>query len=348
MAVFPADMPITAVGGSEAFLAFEEAVSRAAKADRPVLIVGERGTGKELAASRLHFHSPRWQGPLVTLNCAALTPSLLESEIFGHEAGAFTGAVRRRLGRFELAHHGTLFLDEISRMPLELQEKILRAVEYGVFERVGGEVSVRVDVRLVAAANEDLPNLASTGRFRADLLDRLSFLVLTAPPLRARGEDMLLLAGHFARNMAVELGRDEVPVFHPLAQAQLLAHGWPGNVRELKNAVERAVFLADGGEIRQMVLDPFASPYRPMAMAPAATGSQPIPKPDTPPLDTPLPEQVRSLKLALLRQALAATRHNQRAAAQLLGISYHAFRALYRGYKSDVEAHSAMAGKSES
>ena len=165
-----------ALGESEAFMEFQERVSRVAQVDRPVLIVGERGTGKELAVSRLHYLSRRWQGPLVALNCAALSPSVLESELFGHEAGAFTGAAKRRLGRFEAADNGTLFLDEIGLIPVTIQEKILRVVEYSQFERVGGSKPVRVDVRIIGATNADLPKLADEGKFkRGDYLILASF-----------------------------------------------------------------------------------------------------------------------------------------------------------------------------
>ena len=202
-----------ALGQSEAFLAFQEQISRVAPIDRPVLILGERGTGKELAASRLHYLSRRWQKPLVTLNCAALTPTLIGSELFGYEKGAFTGAGARQIGRFEQAADGTLFLDEIGNIPMEVQEKILRVVEYGSFERVGASKPVHVDVRIVAAANRDLSLMADQGRFKQDLLDRLSFEVIYVPPLRARKGDITLLAGHFAARMAFELGQDHIPEF---------------------------------------------------------------------------------------------------------------------------------------
>ena len=176
-----------ALGTSDIFLAFQENVARAARAERPVLVLGERGTGKELAAQRLHYLSPRWEGPLVTVLCPALSPTLLESELFGHEAGAFTGARGRHEGYFERANRGTLFLDEVADMPLPVQDKLLRVLEYGEFERVGGNAPVRVDVRIVAAANRDLPRLAAEGKFRADLLDRLAFDVLHVHPC-ANGE----------------------------------------------------------------------------------------------------------------------------------------------------------------
>ncbi|MCB2191477.1 MAG: phage shock protein operon transcriptional activator [Deltaproteobacteria bacterium] len=325
--------PGEALGQSESFLAFQEALSRAAKVERPVLIIGERGTGKELAAARLHYLSPRWGEPLVALNCAALTPSLIESELFGHEAGAFTGAGPRRLGRFETAHQGTLFLDEIGNIPLTVQEKILRTVEYNSFERVGGSRPVEVDVRIVGATNADLPALAREGRFKQDLLDRLSFEVLTLPPLRERQGDALLLAEHFAQRMAAEMGWSAPPGFSPAAREQLAAHSWPGNVRQLKNVVERAVYRSRGVEINSFDFDPFASPFKPL---PTVGASQ-----EKPPEQDPIPADLPPLKQAvaayerrLLKQALDAARFNQRQAAQLLGLTYHQLRGLLRKYGS--------------
>ncbi|MDR1546405.1 MAG: sigma 54-interacting transcriptional regulator [Deltaproteobacteria bacterium] len=230
------------LGASESLLRVKERLSQAAKVNRPVMILGERGTGKELAAARLHYLSRRWQGPYVALNCAALAPSLLDAELFGHEAGAFTGAARRRPGRFEAADGGTLFLDEISHLSLAAQARILRVVEYGVFQLVGGAAERRVDVRVVAATNADLRRRRQAGLFLEDLWDRLSFEVLTLPPLRERPGDVTLLAHSFGARMAQELGLAGVPVFSPEALARLEAHSWPGNVRELKNAVERAVW----------------------------------------------------------------------------------------------------------
>jgi len=248
-----------ALGQSEAFLDFQERLSRVAPINRPVLLMGERGTGKELAAARLHFLSKRWQGPMVALNCSALNPALIEAELFGHEKGAFTGADKRREGRFETAEGGTLFLDEIGHIPLEVQEKILRVVEYGTFERVGSSESIEVDVRIIAATNADLVSLAQEGRFMQDLLDRLSFEVLFIPPLRERKEDILLLANHFAARMAFELEREEIPRFSEEAVRALEAYPWPGNVRELKNLVERAVYRADSTMISDIDFNPFSS-----------------------------------------------------------------------------------------
>ncbi|MEK9661086.1 MAG: sigma 54-interacting transcriptional regulator, partial [Alphaproteobacteria bacterium] len=260
----PTDLP-PLLGESVALQDMLAQVSGVAPLDRPVLVIGERGTGKELIAARLHFLSRRWDADYVKLNCAALAESLLETELFGHEAGAFTGAARRRAGRFELADGGTLLLDEIANASLAVQEKILRAVEYGEFERVGGNATVRVDVRVVGATNIDLPAAAEAGDFRHDLLDRLSFDVVTVPPLRARGDDIMLLAGHFARAMAVDLGRDGFAGFSDNAVDSLITYRWPGNVRELKNVVERAVYgAADPDEpLDDIAFDPFASPWRP-------------------------------------------------------------------------------------
>ncbi|MCA1941936.1 MAG: sigma 54-interacting transcriptional regulator, partial [Caenispirillum bisanense] len=254
--------PPPLLGEAPAFLAMLATVSALAPVPRPVLVMGERGTGKELVAARLHYLSPRWDRPLVTVNCAALGGTLLDAELFGHEAGAFTGATRRRLGRFEAADGGTLFLDEIGTMPQEVQEKVLRVVEYGEFQRLGSSTTQRVDVRVIGATNADLPAMAAAGTFRADLLDRLAFAVVPLPPLRERREDIPLLAETFARGMTRELGRPFFAGFGEAALAQLLAYPWPGNVRELKNAVERAVALAEDPEapVETLQIDPFGRP----------------------------------------------------------------------------------------
>ncbi|MFP4501851.1 MAG: phage shock protein operon transcriptional activator [Candidatus Hydrogenedentota bacterium] len=321
-----------ALGQSEAFLAFQERISAVAPVDRPVLLVGERGTGKELAARRLHFLSQRWDQPLAALNCASLAPTLIESELFGHEAGAFTGATSRRPGRFEAADGGTMFLDELGHLPLEVQEKLLRVVEYGQFERVGGSGPVQVDVRLVGATNADLPRLAEEGRFMPDLLDRLTFEVLYVPPLRARGEDILLLANHFAAHMAYELGRPAAPVFSPGVAHQLEGHPWRGNVRELKNVAERAVYRTAGPVIEQVEFAPFTNPYAACPEATQPPTSSPPPAPDANGNPRPFKEAVAEFEASRLREALAATRYNQRDAAEWLGLTYHQFRGLYRKY----------------
>src|SRR5579863_654051 len=314
------------VGEAAAFRAVLAQVSQLAPLDRPVLVVGERGTGKELIAARLTYLSPRWDKPFLTLNCAALAESLLDSELFGHEAGAFTGAARRRASRFELADGGTLFLDEIAAASQAVQEKVLRVIEYGTFERVGGNEPLAVDVRLLAAASTDLPPLAQAGRFRSDLLDRLAFDVVTVPPLRARAEDIALLAEHFARAMARTLGRDGFAGFSRAAMARLEAHTWPGNVRELKNVIERSLYRAANPEapLDEIILDPFASPFRPRHAAPAPS---PMPAPAEP---GDFSARVARFEAEMLRAALAENDLNQRRTAQALGLGYHQLRHYLR------------------
>ena len=314
------------------------AISQVAPLSRPVLVIGERGTGKELMAARLHYLSPRWNQPFVKLNCGALTESLLEAELFGHEAGAFTGAQKRRPGRFELAHKGTLFLDEIANAPLNVQETILRVVEYGTFERVGGTETIEVDVRLVAAANMDLPSMAAAGKFRPDLLDRLAFDVVTLPPLRHRRDDIAVVAEHVALRMTKELGRDVFPGFTERAMATLMHHDWPGNVRELRNVVERAVYRSEAGEpVDEIVLDPFRSPWRPTATggapAPATIQIQTTPRaaeqPEieaTPATGYDFTEFIATTEKRLLTEALARNAHHQKKTADFLGMSYHQLR----------------------
>lgn len=328
-----------ALGQSEVFLEFHERLSRVAPVNRPVLLLGERGTGKELAANRLHYLSKRWQGPFLTLNCSALSATLIESELFGYEKGAFTGAAQRRLGRFEAADSGTLFLDEIGNIPMEVQEKILRAVEYSTFERVGSSNSIEVDVRIIAATNADIQALAARDMFKEDLLDRLSFEVLVVPPLRERDEDIMLLANYFASRMAVELEREEIPQFSPGAIRALEAHPWPGNVRELKNVVERAVYRTQSPTISEVVFDPFSSPYQKKPSELAIDDAQPDNEftvtGDS--LGRSLKAAVWDLKVRMLENALAQARFNQKKAAQILGLTYHQFRGLYRQYKRNDE-----------
>ena len=330
--------PTEALGQSEVFLEFQERLSRVAPVNRPVLLIGERGTGKELAANRLHYLSTRWQGPLLALNCAALSPSLIESELFGYEKGAFTGAAQRRIGRFEAADEGTLFLDEIGSIPMEVQEKILRVVEYSSFERVGSSESIEADARIIAATNADLKLLASENRFKQDLLDRLSFEVLFLPPLREREGDIMLLANYFAGRMAVELSWEEIPQFSLKAVEALERHRWPGNVRELKNVVERAVYRSDSLTIDNIIFDPFYSPYTETSSgAKTHLSSESEESYDvTELLAMPLKEAVWELKVWMLEIALENARYNQKKAAHLLGLTYHQFRGLYRQYKQSA------------
>lgn len=249
------------IGESEVFLDFLNRLSDAAKVDRSVLVIGERGSGKEIAAGRLHYLSSRWQNPLVTVNCAALPQSLIESELFGYEPGAFTGAQKLRKGRFEEAEGGTLFLDEIGLIPLEVQEKILRVVEYGTYERVGSSKTHEANVRIIGATNSDLPRLCAEGKFKQDLLDRLSFEVIFVPPLRERGDDILLLANYFAAKMALECKLPCTPSFSEAAIQTMYSYNWPGNVRELKNVIERAVYRCTSPEITSLQLNPFSNPF---------------------------------------------------------------------------------------
>ena len=327
----------TIVGQSFAFLDAIERASRAAGLSRPVLVIGERGTGKELIAERLHRLSPRWSGPLVTMNCAALTETLIEAELFGHEAGAFTGATKAREGRFEEADGGTLFLDELATLSAGAQERLLRAVEYGEVTRIGSNKPLQVDVRIVAATNEHLPALVDKGRFRADLLDRLAFEVVTLPPLRAREGDVPVLADHFARRMAAEIGWAEWPGFSAEVSAQIEAYDWPGNVRELRNVIERAVYRwpHETVPIGEIEFDPFASPWRP-----AATAARPIEqtqdqssKPSAT-NDIVTPQQtITDLRAAvdmhertIVEATMVRCRYNQREAAKALSLTYDQLR----------------------
>ncbi len=330
------------IGQSSAFLETLERVSRVAPLSKPVLIIGERGTGKELTVERLHFLSPRWENILVKLNCAALPETLLESELFGYEAGAFTGATKRHAGRFERADGGTLFLDEIASMSLRLQEKLLRVVEYGEFERVGGDATLSVNVRVVGAANVNLPEMAKRGEFRADLLDRLSFDVITLPPLRFRKADIPLLAEQFALGMTRELDREYFAGFSEAALEQMQQFGWPGNVRELKNVVERAVYRTGPEDmVSELEFDPFASPWQPREkreVDEAGRGQNDQRQQEkcleVVPQEIPgdFKSHIREHETSLLRRALEQHKYNQRQTAQALGLSYHQLRGYLKKY----------------
>jgi psp operon transcriptional activator len=328
-----ARQPPDLIGQSPAFLDALAHASSAAALDRPLLICGERGSGKELIAARVHFLSPRWEGPFVKLNCAALAEELLDSELFGHEAGAFTGATRRHAGRFERAEGGTLFLDEIASAGLRIQEKLLRVIEYGEYERVGGAETRYADVRVVAAANVDLPRLAEEGRFRADLLDRLAFDVVKTPPLRERREDIPLLAAHFAASLAREMNA-RFDGFTPAAMAVLLGHDWPGNVRELKNAAERSFhrWAAKGhdGPVAEIILDPFGGAHR----APASLSAKPAPASEPPPAARyDFRRALDAVEKRWAEAALIANRWNQRETAEALKLTYDQMRGLIRKHR---------------
>ena len=340
------------IGQSGAFLDAVERASRAASMNRPVLVIGERGTGKELIAERLHRLSSRWDEPLVTMNCAALPETLIEAELFGHEAGAFTGATKSRAGRFEEADRGTLFLDELGTLSMGAQERLLRAVEYGEITRIGASRPIRVDVRIVAATNDDLPALAAAGEFRADLLDRLSFEVITLPPLRVREGDIGVLAEYFGRRMAAELDWERWPGFAGHVMDALEEHHWPGNVRELRNVVERAVYRWGDFEtaIAHVQFDPFDSPWRPRPPEHRRNLSPPVAvsTPTELPAATLNLDGVEDLRAAvdahertILQHALGKHRWNQRQTARGLGLTYDQLRHC-------IKKHGLMEGQDES
>ena len=325
------------IGQSSAFLDAVERASRAAPLNRPVLVVGERGTGKELIAERLHRLSARWGGPLVTMNCAALPETLIEAELFGHEAGAFTGATRAREGRFEEADGGTLFLDELGTLSMAAQERLLRAVEYGEVTRIGSSRPIRVDVRIVGATNEDLPKMVDAEKFRADLLDRLCFEVITLPPLRVREGDVEVLSEYFGRRMAAELEWPSWPGFGEVATRAMADYLWPGNVRELRNVTERAVYRwADPAQpVDYIQFDPFDSPWKNAVTASAANReahdhAEPAQRYSTDlskTVDvTDFRQATEKYEKAVLEQALAKCRYNQRQTAKALNLSYDQLR----------------------
>ncbi|MDP7591485.1 MAG: phage shock protein operon transcriptional activator [Litorilituus sp.] len=355
------------LGQSNSFLEVLEQISQIAPLSKPVLIIGERGTGKELIAARLHYLSKRWEQSYLKLNCAALNENLLETELFGYDSGAFTGASKRHEGRFERADKGTLFLDEIANTSGLIQEKLLRVVEYGEFERVGGSRTITTDVRLVAATNEDLPSLASTGQFRADLLDRLAFDVITLPPLRERLEDILMLAEHFAINMARELEFELFSGFTEKAKRAMLDYHWPGNIRELKNVVERSVYRCNNPHlpVHELIIDPFESPFRPSQQIKTLDRVHLVPNENKTPtkIDTDdstqesdnapanvsvinksldaattpdFPQSLKSLsqgyEIELIKSALAHCQFNQKKTAQALELTYHQLRGYLKKY----------------
>ncbi len=320
--------PDNLIGESDHFLSVLDHVSRIAPLNRPLLILGERGTGKELIAKRLHYLSRRWDGPLVSLNCAALSDGLIDSELFGHEAGSFSGAKGRHKGRFERAEGGTLFLDELATSPLGVQEKLLRVIEYGEYERVGGSDILNADVRLICATNEDLPRLAEEGKFRADLLDRLAFDVIHLPPLRERHGDISLLAEYYALKMCRELGYGYFAGFTKEAEKTLNTYHWPGNVRELKNVVERAIYRHNDEDspVDAIHLDPFTAPWESLASVEKEVSEPAF----TLPMD--LRQWQQAQEKEIVEFAMIQAKYNQRRAAEQLGLSYHQVRGLLRKY----------------
>lgn len=332
------------IGNSSALTLALDHLSQLAPINRPVLIIGERGTGKELAAERLHYLSNRWEQSLNKVNCAAISDELLESDLFGHEPGAFTGATRVHHGRFERADGGTLFLDELGTMSQRLQEKLLRLIEYGEFERLGGQQTLTVDVRIVTATNVNLQQLAAEGKFREDLLDRLSFDVVHLPPLRFRPEDIEQLANHFAMQMCGELDWDYFAGFSSNALNTLLTHPWPGNIRELKNTVERSIYRWDNPDapVDAIVLDPFISPY------PSIETESVVPSADMDASEQPsnshkgaqlgshartFLEIIHDHEIKILTSSLEANQGHQSRTAKSLGLSYHQLRGLMKKHK---------------
>nr|HEX4317200.1 sigma-54 dependent transcriptional regulator [Kofleriaceae bacterium] len=306
------------VGESAAILAVVAKIERVAPIPRPVLVLGPRGTGKELVARAIHALSPRAAAPFVTINCAAVPESLLESELFGHEQGAFTGATKLKEGKFELADGGTLFLDEIGNMSLDFQAKILRVLEYQRFERVAGSEPITVDVRVIAATNADLRQAIARGEFRADLYDRLAFEVIQLPALAQRMDDVPVLAAYFLARFRHEVAV-HVREISAGALDRLARYDFPGNVRELKNVVERAVYQARGDVLTDDDVD--------AALPPPTSATA-----DGDDAGLPLPARVDAFEAQLCRDALARARFNQKDAAQLLGLTYDQFRQRYRKY----------------
>ena len=349
-----AALPPQPIGQSQAYLAILDRVSDSAVLERPVLLVGERGTGKELIAKRLHFLSPRWEKIFITVNCAAFTDERLDEELFGQ---SFLDGREDTNGKFYHADEGTIFLDNIDAVSPRLQEKLMGAVEYGRYQASGEHAEQEVDVRVISASAVDLPGAVSRGTFRADLLDRLAFEVITLPPLRARRDDILPLSDHFGRKIAAEFGAERFPGFTAEASEALLARDWSGNVRELKAVIERNIakaWLADetlsnpigGGLAGPLIFDPFAGPHRLQDAGPAPqTNMQtnietaPPPTHEAPPRpdDTSnLPSQagfqtrVLAFERKLILEAMQVSENHQGKAAERLELTYHQFRGLMR------------------
>jgi two-component system nitrogen regulation response regulator GlnG len=335
------------VGSCPAMREVYKAIGRVAAQNVPVLITGESGTGKELVARAIYQHGPRARAPFLALNCAAIPEQLLESELFGHEKGAFTGADRRRIGKFEQCHGGTLFLDEIGDMPLALQAKMLRLLQEQSFERVGGNETIRTDVRLIAATHRDLKVLSAEGKFRPDLYYRLGVFTIHLPPLRERGDDLPLLVRHYLRRCSRELGRD-VQEVAPDALERLRAYSWPGNIRELQSCLKQALLQASG-----TILLPAFLPELPGASnesSPAAEAALDLEVfirqrlgPDSQDLYA---ETHREVDRLLLPLVLEFTSGNQFQAARLLGIARQTLRQKLRDLGLHI-AHSVEADEEE-
>lgn len=315
------------IGESDTFIAMLEKIDSLSKIKRPILLIGERGSGKEAAAYRLsNLNNESNIENQVVVNCGALSESLIDSELFGHRKGAFTGATEERVGRFKEADKKDLFLDEIGLIPLSVQEKILRVVEYKEFYPLGSSKAEHTNVRIICATNSDLVELCNKGKFKKDLLDRLSFEVIHIPPLRYRGEDILLLSEYFAQNMLKELNYDigVLVEFSDSLKNQLLEYSWPGNIRELKNVIERSVYRSKTPYIQELIINPFSNPYENIKKEPKAS------------ISTNFKEAQREFELLYLKRALKKNKGNQKQAALDSGLSYDQFRGLYRKYKDSL------------
>ena len=304
------------IGGSQQMAAVFRIVEKVAHSDSTVFIAGESGTGKELVARAIHEHSRRSSGPFIKINCGALTETLLESELFGHERGAFTGAIRSKMGRFELADGGTLFLDEIGDVPMSMQVKLLRALQEQEFERVGGESTIKVDVRVVSATNKDLDAEVASGRFRQDLYYRLHIIPVSLPPLRERRDDVALLVSHFIEKLGPRTNRNVRNIADD-ALGRLMAYNWPGNVRELENVIEQALVFAEGDQLTVSSLPAFLQ-------GPAEDDGLDVPK------EMSLPEILDDLERQLILKAFRKAKGVKTETARQLGIKTS---ALY--YKLD-------------
>ncbi len=300
------------VGKADALRIVIEKAEKLASVPRSVLIRGERGVGKEIVAATIHYAGNRAKKPFVTVNCAAVTGTLIESELFGHEKGAFTGAESRRVGRFEMADGGTLFLDEIGNMASEFQDKILRVIEYQEFERIGGTETIKVDVRVIGATNANIEEMIEKGQFRADLFDRLTFDTVVVPPIRERREDIPVLIDHFTRNLEEKCPGIPTATFDKKVIDALVDYTWPGNVRQLKNTVERLIFAADGGEIGLDDLPPEVVDGE----------KEPVG----------FHEKVERLERDLISKGLRDSNGNQKKASEILGLTYDQFRHYYRKF----------------
>jgi Nif-specific regulatory protein len=336
------------LGTSAPMQSLVKTILQVAPSRATVLITGESGTGKERVAQAIHEASPRKDGPFVKLHCAALAETLLESELFGHEKGAFTGANTRREGRFKMAHGGTLFLDEISEISPAIQVKLLRVLQEREFERVGGNETLKVDVRIIAATNRDLANLVRDGRFREDLYYRLNVVSLRLPPLRARREDIPMLANHFLARFSRESGRT-IEGFTSEAMSALSQHNWPGNVRELENAVERAVVMTPGTHVGREHL---SLPYAPVAAPHASVASAPpgeresAPTPSTslgapPPIPGAALEEIEKFAILSTLEACGGSTHR---AADTLGVSVRMIQYRLREYRCGIKRGTNVGG----